>query len=211
MTGTKLEIFKVAVDLFSRNGYASVGIRDIAEAAGMKSSNIYNHFKNKDALLETMFTLYRNRHMECYPSLEEVLAKVPTTRPRKLLSEMRASFGKDDELFAKIGLIAMEERDRDPRAESLMFEIYSSQPRRYLCAVLSKMIAMEIIEPLNIDAFVSIVTSFNFFSAARIGGKYIMSSSEWTAGYELMLNMIREKDQKFEPAKSCDTMGRMPN
>ena len=193
MTGTKWEIFKAAVELFAKHGYASVGIRDIAHAAGMKSSNIYNYFKNKDAFLEQMFGLYREKFSASYPALEDILEQIPTTPPRKLLAKLYASFDGEEDLFSKIALIAMEERDRDLRAESLMLEVFVNSPRRYLSAILSRMMALEIIEPLDIDAFVSIVTGFNFFVAARAGGNHVMSFSEWKSAHELILTMVREK------------------
>ena len=62
-----------------------------------------------------------------------------------------------------------------------------------MSAILSKMMELGVIEPINIDAFVSIVTGFNAYSAIRAGGNHVMSHAEWKAGYELILTMIREK------------------
>ena len=53
---TKAKILKTALKLFSSNGYKATTVRDIAGAMGMKQSALYNHFKNKDAILEALIS-----------------------------------------------------------------------------------------------------------------------------------------------------------
>jgi len=51
---TKAKILKTALKLFSSKGYKATTVRDIAGAMGVKQSALYNHFKNKDAILEAL-------------------------------------------------------------------------------------------------------------------------------------------------------------
>jgi AcrR family transcriptional regulator len=51
---TKDKILKAALKLFSSKGYKATTVRDIAGAIGIKQSALYNHFKNKDEILETL-------------------------------------------------------------------------------------------------------------------------------------------------------------
>ena len=51
---TKDKILKVALKLFSTKGYKATTVRDIAGVMGVKQSALYNHFKNKDEILETL-------------------------------------------------------------------------------------------------------------------------------------------------------------
>jgi AcrR family transcriptional regulator len=51
---TKEKILKIALKLFSTKGYRATTVRDIAGAMTMKQSALYNHFKNKDEILETL-------------------------------------------------------------------------------------------------------------------------------------------------------------
>jgi AcrR family transcriptional regulator len=53
---TKEKILKTALKLFSTKGYKATTVRDIAGAMGVKQSALYNHFKNKDEILETLIT-----------------------------------------------------------------------------------------------------------------------------------------------------------
>ncbi|MBD3790311.1 MAG: TetR/AcrR family transcriptional regulator [Campylobacterales bacterium] len=51
---TKEKILKISLKLFSNKGYKATTVRDIAGAMGVKQSALYNHFKNKDEILETL-------------------------------------------------------------------------------------------------------------------------------------------------------------
>jgi len=53
---TKEKILKTALKLFSEKGYKATTVRDIAGAMGVKQSALYNHFKNKDEILETLIS-----------------------------------------------------------------------------------------------------------------------------------------------------------
>jgi AcrR family transcriptional regulator len=57
-TGTKDKIMDTAIDLFSRRGYEAVSMQDIAEAVGIKKSSIYNHFKSKDQILQSILSYF---------------------------------------------------------------------------------------------------------------------------------------------------------
>ncbi len=53
---TKEKILKHALKLFSMKGYKATTVRDIAGSIGIKQSALYNHFKNKDEILETLIS-----------------------------------------------------------------------------------------------------------------------------------------------------------
>ena len=57
---TKEKIFDVALDLFSKKGYDSVSLREIAEEVGIKKSSIYSHYPSKEAILMDIFEYLRN-------------------------------------------------------------------------------------------------------------------------------------------------------
>ncbi len=51
---TKEKIIIHAIDLFYEHGYTKASTRMLVKSAGMTSSAIYNHFKNKDEILFTI-------------------------------------------------------------------------------------------------------------------------------------------------------------
>jgi len=86
---TKEKILKVSLKLFSAKGYKATTVRDIAGAMGVKQSALYNHFKNKDEILETLIsdltssaivTLFDNRDaQEAKNQGKALLASIGTT------------------------------------------------------------------------------------------------------------------------------------
>ncbi len=55
---TKEKIFDVSIDLFSKKGYDSVSLREIAEEVGIKKSSIYSHYPSKEAILMDIFEYF---------------------------------------------------------------------------------------------------------------------------------------------------------
>jgi len=51
---TKDLILEIALDMFSKRGFDSTPVRDIADQVGIKDSSLYFHFKNKRAILEAL-------------------------------------------------------------------------------------------------------------------------------------------------------------
>lgn len=52
---TKEKIFDVSIDLFSKKGYDSVSLNEIAEGVGIRKSSIYSHYPSKEAILMDIF------------------------------------------------------------------------------------------------------------------------------------------------------------
>ena len=65
MGNTKDRIFEEALTLFSQNGYEASSVRDIAGKLGMTQAALYKHYKNKqaifDSIVERMKTNERSR------------------------------------------------------------------------------------------------------------------------------------------------------
>ncbi len=53
-SGTKEKIEQIALELFAKHGYNSVSIRDICKQLGFTESSIYYHFKNKQAIMDSL-------------------------------------------------------------------------------------------------------------------------------------------------------------
>ncbi|MGX6443150.1 TetR/AcrR family transcriptional regulator [Neobacillus sp. K501] len=64
---TKDKILETSIDLFSRKGFNGVSIRTITKEVGIKESSLYNHFQNKEEILETIFDIFRNEFKKTIP------------------------------------------------------------------------------------------------------------------------------------------------
>lgn len=47
-------VLDAALDLFSRQGYRATSMREIADAAGLSTGNVYHHFPDKEAIFKTL-------------------------------------------------------------------------------------------------------------------------------------------------------------
>lgn len=54
----KEKIFHISIDLFSKYGYNGVSVRKIASKVGIKESSIYNHYKSKESILDSILEYY---------------------------------------------------------------------------------------------------------------------------------------------------------
>ena len=62
MLDTKTQIFNTALRLFATSGVENVSMRDIAEAVGIKAASIYNHYINKEQIVEACYDFFLKYH-----------------------------------------------------------------------------------------------------------------------------------------------------
>jgi len=63
LSGTKKKIFDESLKLFAKKGYKATTVREIAKAVGIQQSAIYNHFKNKEAILDAIIDNLQKSHL----------------------------------------------------------------------------------------------------------------------------------------------------
>lgn len=68
---TKEKIFDAAVDLFSKKGFNDVPVREIAKHAGIREGSIYNHYENKEAILDAIIDYFKSEFTQGQLSEEE--------------------------------------------------------------------------------------------------------------------------------------------
>lgn len=67
---TRDRTLQEALRLFSEKGYEAVSVRDIARAVGVKESSLYNHFKNKQDIYDSILAEYSQRGTEFFRQYE---------------------------------------------------------------------------------------------------------------------------------------------
>lgn len=55
---TRRQVLDAALDLFSHRGYRATTMRDVADAAGVSTGNVYHHFPDKEAIFRTLLDEY---------------------------------------------------------------------------------------------------------------------------------------------------------
>ncbi len=143
---TKDKILEHALKLFSRKGYKATTVRDIAGAVGIKQSALYNHFKNKDEILETLIsnltssaivTIFDDKEsQELHKQGKSLLMSIATTF--KLLS-----FDKQNEALFKL---LMQEIFRNERIREIYNEYFYQENVKKLSGFFFAMMQDEMIK-----------------------------------------------------------------
>ncbi|HIQ28586.1 MAG TPA: TetR/AcrR family transcriptional regulator [Sulfurovum sp.] len=143
---TKEKILKTSLKLFAVKGYKATTVRDIAAAMGVKQSALYNHFKNKDEILETLIgnltssaivTLFEDKDpQEIQIQGKALLASIATTF--KLLS-----FDGQNEALYKL---LMQEIFRNERIREIYNEHFYQENVKKLSGVFFGMMQNELIK-----------------------------------------------------------------
>jgi AcrR family transcriptional regulator len=87
---TRRNILKNALKLFATKGYKATTVRDIAAAVGIKQGALYNHFKNKDEILETLIEELTSSAV--VHLFDEYDPQTPLKSPKSLLMGIATKF-----------------------------------------------------------------------------------------------------------------------
>jgi len=143
---TKKIILEVSLKLFSQKGYKSTSVRDIAKEVGITQSGLYNHFKGKDAILETLIAdltdsaivkLFENKSIEeLANSGKTVLRSIATTF--KIIS-----FDKKNEALFKL---LMQELYKNSEIRKIYNEHFYQENVEKLSSIFSLMMKNDLIK-----------------------------------------------------------------
>ena len=114
---TKDKILDVSIDLFSKRGFDAISVREIAREVGIRESSIYNHYKNKEAILDTIIEYFMSELAQSSPPEEEMEKLMETP-----------------EIFFDVGAKAFIERMSEPKTEKIWriisIELYHNEKIR---------------------------------------------------------------------------------
>ena len=114
---TKNKILDVSIDLFSQRGFDAISVREIAREVGIRESSIYNHYKNKEAILDTVIEYFMSELAQSGPPEEEMEKLMETP-----------------ETFFDVGAKAFIERMSEPKTEKIWriisIELYHNEKIR---------------------------------------------------------------------------------
>lgn len=147
---TKQKILETAIDLFSKNGYSAASIRDITKHVGIKESAFYNHYKTKDDILVTIYSIFRTELREKgLPPIEKLDEILKSMTPEEFLMKGFMNFKQsiNNPLEIKMWRILSIEQFRDPRARQIILEDIYKGTIDFLEAAFKIMIEMGAIKP----------------------------------------------------------------
>ena len=142
-------ILKVALALFSSKGFRETSMRDIAAGVGIRQGGIYNHFKNKDAILETLIDELMNSAIVTI--FEDRSPQELSAKGRQLLGNIAKtfklmSFDKKNEALFKL---LMQELYKNERIRELYLEHFYQHNVKKLSSVFFLMMQEELIKSFD--------------------------------------------------------------
>lgn len=142
LSGTKERIFDIAVDLFSKHGYNGVSVRKIAYGAGIRESSIYNHFKNKEDILNHIFNYFHEGMQAQRPDQKELEYEIKYMAPREVFRLIFIKYVKNrTSRIDKMALTILMEQHINQRARNFVKEFMLKEPVAYYEAILRTMSA----------------------------------------------------------------------
>lgn len=148
---TKERIFRTAVELFSKKGYSGVSVRDITRAVGINESSMYNHFKNKEALLGAIFEYFKEQIGGAVFSEEAVDGIIDQAGPLAFLEQSLDLFVQrlGDPVMNQIGRILTIEQFSNENIRQLFERQVFEVPRQIYTRAFAKMIRDGAIQPFD--------------------------------------------------------------
>lgn len=139
---TYQQIFNAAIDLFHRKGFAGTSIREIARMVGIKESSIYNHYKNKEEILDCILNDFKNGIVSNRPSDSELLNLIEAISPSEVMKLTFLKYVKnEDSKYDKIAKIIFSEQYINYRAGDFFVKYMVEEPLDYYKKVFSMMAA----------------------------------------------------------------------
>lgn len=155
----KEEILLVTLELAAENGLGNVSMTQIAEKIGIRKPSLYNHFKSKEEIIESMYRYFRNKSKVALSlsdidygefvkdkSMEEALQQ-------SVSNYVNMNSGGKMFLFYKV---IYSERAINPDAAKIMAE----ETKRMIVATKNLFYALQSHRKINIDDVDMAATSF---------------------------------------------------
>lgn len=148
---TKKRILYCALDLFSQRGYEGVSMRDIAAEVDIKGASLYNHFKSKqdifDSILDEMNDRYEKSILEMQAPLgtaDEVTDVYSLISEEKLIYLVLGIFHYflNDEYVSKFRKILTLEQFKSARVGETYEDIYFKGALEYQTKLFSNLIQL---------------------------------------------------------------------
>jgi AcrR family transcriptional regulator len=171
---TTERILNASAALFASNGYDGVSLHAIAAAAGIRESSLYNHFRSKADILETLFGIFRDARAEFRPSQDELDRLLPLMQPEELFRHILFYFGRhEDPLIENIAMVITNEKYKNATAAAVYYASIVNEPSDYYETLIGKMIERGMVRRVDARAFAE---QYNYVSIA-LTKEYFMAKN----------------------------------
>jgi len=175
---TKNNLLIAAAELYAKKGYDNVSIRELTQKVGIKESSVYNHFKNKEDILGTLFDQFIVLSSHSRMSYDKIEKIISFTEPYELLKMiMFEAGGSADNYLVNLIIICENEAYRNYKAAEIYKKYMLEEPVKYYCNLFRRLRELKKIKS-DIDYsefakyynYVSLTLSKEYFIEKNLGG-----------------------------------------
>ncbi|MCK9151921.1 TetR/AcrR family transcriptional regulator [Methanobacterium alcaliphilum] len=147
---TKEKIFDVSIDLFSQKGFNAVSIRQIGRGVGIRESSIYNHYSNKEAILDSILS-YFIKEMEETGIPEDEMEILLKQSPEMFYHAGSKMFEErmNNPQMIKIWRLLLIEMYHNPKIKEFFLKELIEAPIEAWTLIFTMMIENKVIKPVN--------------------------------------------------------------
>ena len=171
LTGTKEIIFDKAIEIIATVGFENMSMRSLADAVGVKSASMYNHFAGKQEILDSIYDYFCDHYFDNRPPIEHSRHVIETGSREDIYQELMLNFVSEDEkkykrmvLTAKIVMMRI---FNDKRANQIFYELNNFKPQSYVKELLEYGVSIGRIESFDIDTYANFLSGMMFFMGIK--------------------------------------------
>ena len=145
---TKELIQEAALDLFSRKGFDSSSVRDIAAQIGIKDSSLYFHFKSKQAILDSLMDRFIHISRQMMEGLDEGISSITAMDDEHFyaVTEQYIQSYFMDTFISRILMIMNHERSHNDRIRDQYVRWCIEKPLAFQTMVMKKLLDIGYLE-----------------------------------------------------------------
>lgn len=138
---TKERILEAALELFSKKGFDSSSVRDIASIIGIKDSSLYFHFKSKQAILDALIEKFIGISMQMMEQMNHILKAVTAIDDDGFYAVTRqyAQSYFLDRFMGRMMMVMNHERSHNQQLMTLYVEWCMEKPLAFQTMVMEKL------------------------------------------------------------------------
>lgn len=191
--GTKKKLFDSAIKLFAHKGYENVSISDIAASVDIRQSAVYNHFKSKGEILETIYAYYRHLH-ESYRPTHENLEPLLTDGSVDDFIKKGIHYGFESDVtdqMSDITKLVIQRAGTDEQASEIFKSLCLNERIAFVESGLNKAIEAGTIAPTNTRAVATLAACVRLFSLSLTLGR------PEPVGSEEQIKILEDEDELY--------------
>lgn len=153
-------IFEKAIDLFSQYSYETVALNDISSAIGKRKSGIYNHFKSKQEILDTIYDFFCHHFFDGRPTVDQMDPLIESGSIAEIISAINFTFPETtDQLMQKIMRIIHQQKFHSDQARQIVKDIMIDQSIEYVCGVFNRAVEIGRFAPFDTRSLAVLCTN----------------------------------------------------